>query len=483
MNKKLVLKILSIVLMVMAAAQIPALAWALYYGESSMYMAFGIPMAAVFIIGTIILIVCRNITQKNLSIKDGFITVASLWISAAAIGAIPFYISGSVPSYTDAFFETMSGFTTTGATVLTNIEALPKSLLFWRSMTHYLGGLGIVVVTAAIFPLLGIGNMRIIKAETTGPAMQKIMPKITESAKILFYIYAVLTIAEIGMLMFGGLTFYDAVTHSMATISTGGFSPKNISLTAYNSTYIDLVVMIFMFLGGVNFVMYFSLITGRIEDIRKNSELKVYVWLFIITTLLIATNLFLSKTYSFIDSFKLAGFESIATITTTGFVCADYSKWPVFAQMILFLLAFSGGCAGSTSGGIKIIRHIIIFKQGFVELKRLLRPKGIFFTSNDGTTVRKKNILAVTGFIVLYFFLSIITSAVVSTGGYDLFTCISAAVATLSNVGPGFGMIGPMDSYAFFHGYIKWFLSFIMLTGRLELYTILILFTHNFWRR
>jgi len=224
--------------------------------------------------------------------------------------------------------------------------------------------------------------------------------------------------------------------------------------------------------------------TGRIEDIRNNSELKIYTGLFVITTLFIAANLFFSNAYPLIESLKLAGFESISTITTTGFVCADYSKWPLFSQMILFLLAFSGGCAGSTAGGIKIIRHTLIFKQSFVELKRLLRPKGVFFIdNNNGTSVRRTTILAVTGFIALYFFLIVTTAAVTATGGYNLLTCISTAVATIGNVGPGFGMIGPMDSYAFFHGYIKWFLSFIMLTGRLELYSIMILFTHNFWRR
>lgn len=483
MNSKLILKVIAMVLIIIAMAELPSIAWAVWFGETGMIVYFAVPQIVSLVIAGILLILSRNRKQHNLSIKDGFITVAVLWLVATISGSMPYYLSGVIPSYTDAFFETMSGFTACGATILENIEVLPKCMLFWRAMTHYMGGMGIVVFMVAIFPLMGIGGMKMVKTETTGPTMQKIMPKIAQTAKILWGIYFGLTILETILLSAAGLTLYEAISHSMSTIATGGFSTRNASIGAFNSVYVDAIITAFMFLSGINFALYFSLIFGKVSVIKQNTELKVYTGIFVVATAIVVFSLFRNNVNTLGEALRYGSFEVAATLSTTGFANCDYMDWPMLAQMVIFLLMFSGGCAGSTAGGMKVIRMVIIIKQSIIEMKRMLRPRGIYMIKDSGAIVRKYTVLSIAGFVALYIVLTIITSLVTATGGYDLLTCFSCSASTIGNVGPGFSMIGPAGNYAFFADYVKWLLSFNMLTGRLEIYPVMILFTHHLWRR
>lgn len=471
------------VLIIIAMAELPSIAWAVWFGETGMIVYFVGPQIVSLVIAGILLILSRNRKQHNLSIKDGFITVSVLWLVATISGSMPYFLSGVIPSYTDAFFETMSGFTACGATILENIEVLPKCMLFWRAMTHYMGGMGIVVFMVAIFPLMGIGGMKMVKTETTGPTMQKIMPKIAQTAKILWGIYFGLTILETILLSAAGLTLYEAISHSMSTIATGGFSTRNASIASFNSVYVDAIITVFMFLSGINFALYFSLIFGKVSVIKQNTELKVYTGIFVAATAIVVFSLFRNNVNTLGEALRYGSFEVAATLSTTGFANCDYMNWPMLAQMVIFLLMFSGGCAGSTAGGMKVIRMVIIIKQSIIEMKRMLRPRGIYMIKDSGTIVRKYTVLSIAGFVALYIVLTIITSLVTATGGYDLLTCFSCSASTIGNVGPGFSMIGPAGNYAFFADYVKWLLSFNMLTGRLEIYPVMILFTHHLWRR
>lgn len=483
MNSKLILKVIAMVLIIIAMAEIPSIGWALWFGEYNMILYFAIPQAVSLALATVMLLLSRRRKQQNLSIKDGFITVAILWLVATVSGSMPYFLSGSIPSYTDAYFETMSGFTGCGASILTDIEALPKCMLFWRAMTHYMGGMGIVVFMVAIFPLMGIGGMKMVKTETTGPTMQKIMPKIAQTAKILWGIYFGLTLIETILLSAAGLTLYDALSHSMSTIATGGFSTRNASVASFNSVYVDAIITAFMFLSGINFALYFSLIFGKVSVIKQNTELKVYTGIFLTCTAIVVINLMRNHVETFGEALRYGSFEIAATLSTTGFANCDYMKWPMLSQMVIFLLMFSGGCAGSTAGGMKVIRMIMIIKQSVIEMKRMLRPRGIYMIKDSDMIVRRNTILSIAGFVALYIILTIITSLVTATGGYDLLTCFSCSASTIGNVGPGFSLIGPTGNYAFFADYVKWLLSFNMLTGRLEIYPVMILFTHHLWRR
>ncbi len=482
MNLVLVAKVVLVLLLVIAAFMVAPLLVAIIYGETAMISAFLIPMAGVMLVAGLYLLLTRGV-RGSLSTKDGFFLVTMSWLFAAGVGALPFTISGWVPSYADAFFETMSGFTTTGATILTDIESLPDSLLFWRSLTHWLGGMGIIVLTVAILPLLGVGGYQIMKAEAPGPSVDRLTPKITQTAKILWFIYLGLTVLETVLLMLGGLSLYDALTHTFGTLATGGFSPKAASVGHYSSPFVQWVITAFMMGAGINFILYYRLLMGEFRLIRQNTEVKAYLGIFLVATLIIA--LVLNRGYyaTFGESLRYAGFQAASILTTTGYATADFALWPALAQGILFALMFIGGSAGSTGGGIKVVRIVTIIKQGFNEMRYLIHPRGVFSIRLSGSPVRKDVVYSITGFAFLYIFLLVVTAVVVSTGGHDLLTSMTTALATLGNIGPGFGRIGPVENYAFFQDYIKWFLSFIMMVGRLEIYTVLVLITPAFWKR
>ena len=460
---------------------IPALV-ALFYREYQTLPAFFIPIAATSALSGLFLLLSSGFKIEELSVRDGFLFVSLSWVTASLVGCLPFVLSGAIPSFTDAFFEAMSGFSTTGASILTEIESLPNSILFWRSLTHWLGGMGIVVLTVALLPILGIGGVHMLKAEAPGPMLDKTMPRITQTAKTLWLLYLTLTVLETLLLMFGGMSVFEALTHTFGTLATGGFSPKNASVGHYSSAYIQIVITVFMLLAGVNFGLYFRAVTGHFDHVVHNSELKVYLSIFIIASTIAALSLY-GKVYNAADSLRHAAFQSASILTTTGYATADFAVWPALAKGVLFFLMFIGGCSGSTGGGIKVIRVYSLIKLALNEMKHMIHPRGIFRIQIDGELLAKKYFYPVIGFFVLYIFILLIVTLAVTAAGNDILTSFSTALVTLGNIGPGFGKIGPTLNYQFFPDIIKWILSFAMMIGRLELYTVLVLFTGEFWKK
>lgn len=478
-----VLRVFSVFLLLLSFFMLTPLLFAWRYHETEVISAFLIPVGINIGIFALLTLIFHRKEHRPLSPRGGFLFVTLAWFGASATGALPLYFSGTIPRYVDAFFETMSGFTTTGASILTEIQSLPRSILFWRSLTHWLGGMGIVVLTVAILPLLGSGGFQLVKAESPGPSLDKVTPRITSTAKILWFLYLGLSVAETVLLMFGGLDLFEALTHTFGTMATGGFSPNNASVGHYPSAFVHIVITVFMMLAGVNFVLYHKLLLGNIREIGRNSEVKAYIGIFLVSMIIVAASLYRSGEYAtFGISLRYAGFQTASILTTTGYATADFDAWPHVAKIVLFLLMFIGGSAGSTGGGIKVGRIVALFKLGVNELKYLIHPRGVFNIRINGMRVKKDIIYVISGFFFLYIFMLIVTTLVVATAGCDIVTSFSTALVTLGNIGPGFGKIGPTVNYAFYPDYIKWFLSFIMALGRLELYTVLVLFTRRFWR-
>ncbi len=454
---------------------------ALYYHEMSSVFAFLKTLAIIIPLNMIIYFITKTSKNHVIGTREGFFLVSSSWIAASLAGSLPFVFSGAIPSYTDAFFETMSGFTTTGASILTDIEGLSHGMLFWRSMTHWLGGMGIVVLTVALLPLLGIGGTQLLRAEAPGPSLDKMTPKITQTAKILWLIYVGFTFVEITLLMFGGMTLFDASTHTFGTMATGGFSTRGGSVGAFDSAFIHIVITVFMIIAGMNFNLYYKIISGNFKGFFRDTEMRVYISIFVVTTLLISINL-LGTYGSFSKSLQYAGFQTASILTTTGFATADFAGWPSFAKNALFFTMFVGGCSGSTGGGIKVVRIVTLVKLAVHEMKQMVYPSGVFRLRMNGIVLKKEIVYPIAGFFFLYLFLLLIVTLSVASGGYGILTSFSTALATLGNIGPGFGKIGPALNYSFYPVYIKWILSAAMMLGRLEIYTVLILITPKFWR-
>lgn len=483
MNPRLVLRIISYLLLIVGAFMLTALLVALFYREMAVARAFLLPVIGVGLGAGLFLYLSPASGRNQPSLKDGFLFVVGGWGSAALLGALPFYLSGTIPSFCDAYFETISGFTTTGASILTEIQSLPRAILYWRSLTHWLGGMGIVVLTVAILPLLGVGGLQLVKAEAPGPTVDKITPRIAETAKYLWYIYLGMTVLQTALLMFGGMDLLDALTHTFGTLATGGFSTKNTSVAHFDSAYIDWVITVFMVAAGMNFVLHFRLLTGNLKSLTENTELKAYLLIFVVATVMVSGNLVLEASHSIADALRYAAFQVASILTTTGYATADYEKWPFMAQAVLLLMMFVGGCSGSTGGGIKVIRIATLFKQAVNEMKYLIHPKAIFPLRMSGQVVRKNIVYAISGFFFLYIAFLLVVTFVVSLAGADLLSSMATALATVGNIGPGFGLVGPTDNYAHYPDAVKWVLSFAMLAGRLELYTVFVLFTPIFWRR
>ena len=481
MNYKAITRTLSFLLLIISIFMMIPLGVAVIYGEQHALFSFALPiiLSVVILLPTAYLL--RNVSMR-LSTRDGFLVVTLSWIAASFFGSLPFVLSGAIPHFTDAFFETMSGFTTTGASILTNIEAVPKSILFWRSLTHWLGGMGIVVLTVAVLPILGIGGLQLLKAEAPGPTVDKITPRIAETAKVLWYIYLGMTVVETGLLMIGGMSLFDGLTHTFGTLATGGFSTRNSSVGAYNSAYIDAVITFFMVLAGMNFSLHFRFLTGNFKKLAVDTEMKVYLAIFAIATILISFSLY-GKVYdSFATALRYASFQVASILTTTGYATTNFELWPPFAIIILFILMFIGGSSGSTGGGIKVVRIVTLFKQGINEMLYLIHPRGVFTLRLSGQPIKKDMVYAVSGFFMLYLLMLLIVTLIVAAAGYDITTSLTTALATVGNIGPGFGAIGPSDNYAHFPEVVKWVLSIAMLVGRLEVYTVLVLFLPRFWK-
>lgn len=482
MNVLLVVKILAFLMLLYSLFMLLPAGVAAYYREYAALKTFVGTVLAVVSGAGLLYVLLRRVKSASLTMRDGFFLVTVTWLLASVVGAVPFVVAGAIPSPADAFFETISGLSTTGASILTDIEALPKSIIFWRSLNHWIGGMGIVVLAVAILPLLGIGGMQLIQAEAPGPTVDKITPRIAETAKRLWLIYAGFSVVQTALLMAGGMDWFDSLIHTFGTLATGGFSSKNLSAGHYNSAYFDGIITLFMVLAGINFTLHYRLLTGRMGSLWRNTELKAYLAIFAASTLFIAFGL-LGNTYAtFGESFRYASFQAASILTTTGFATADYEKWPLACQVTLFLLMFVGGSFGSTGGGIKVFRIVALLKQAINEMRYLIHPRGVFTLRMNGEPVGKALVFSISGFFFLYVVMLLITSAVVASSGQDLLTSFTAALATLGNIGPGFGAVGPADNFASLPDYVKWFLSFAMLVGRLELYTVLVLFLPAFWR-
>ena len=480
-NYRVIARFLAVLLLVVAGFMLTSVVWALLDGETGTIGAFVWPVVALLPVAGGYLFVSHG-KRATLSTRDGFLMVSLGWVVVSLFGALPFTLSGAIPSYVDALFETMSGFTTTGASILTEIERLPRSILFWRSLSHWLGGMGIIVLTVAILPLLGVGGLQLIKAEAPGPKVDKLTPKVTETAKILWLTYIALSVAETVLLLFGGMNLFDALTHTFGTMATGGFSPRNASVGAYNSPYIDWVITVFMVGAGVNFVLYYKITAGRFTSVGRDGELRVYLSIFVVSSVVAA--FVLRESYgSFGEGLRYGAFQVASILTTTGYATADFAAWPYLAQIVLFTLMFVGGCSGSTGGGIKVVRVVTMIKQGWNEMRYLVYPRGVFMIRLSGERMRKDIVYAISGFVMLYVTILLITTMVVAAAGNDILTSLTTALATLGNIGPGFGAVGPTENYAFFPAWLKVYLTFVMMLGRLEIYTVLVLFTGRFWRQ
>ncbi len=413
--------------------------------------------------------------------REAYLIVSLVWVVFSIFGALPYYLGGYITTFTDAFFETISGFTTTGASVINDIEALPHGILFWRSVTHLLGGMGILVLTVAILPFFGFGGMAMFNAEAAGVTTDKLHPKIKETAQRLWGIYMLLIFIETIFLLFGGMDLFDAVCHSFATLASGGFSTQNSSMVNY-SPYIQYVVIVFMFLAGVNFTLHYFAIKREFKNIFKNQELKVYIALIVLVTTIITVTLVYLDHGSLEKSFRDALFQVVSIITSTGFVSADYTLWHPYLWFLIFGLMFTGACVGSTSGGIKIFRHLVLFKNSSIEFKRLIHPLAVIPIRYNNQAIGQPIILKILAFTVLYFFIFFTGSFLMTIIGLDFTSSMGAVATTMGGIGPGLGSVGPMNNFAEVPFLGKWLLSFLMLLGRLELFTFLIIFMPSFWK-
>jgi trk system potassium uptake protein TrkH len=426
-----------------------------------------------------------NIKPKNTRIypREGFAIVAIGWLVVSLFGSLPFYLSGAIPSFIDCFFETVSGFTTTGSTILTNVEALPRGLLFWRSFTHWMGGMGVLVLTLAILPSAGAGALQIMNAETPGPSPGKIVPKVGQTAKILYGIYFAITVIQVIMLVLAGMPLFDSLIHTFGSVSTGGFSSKNASIAAYNSVLIETIVIFFMLMCGVNFSLYYQALRGRIRTVFNNSEFRFYISMVLISGLLITFNLYGSIYKTIAESLRHSFFQVASIITTTGYSSANFDKWPMFSKIILVILMFAGGCGGSTAGAIKQIRIIILLKIVKRELLRIIYPRAVYSVSIAGESIEEKTLMEVLAFFFLYFLIFIIAVLVVSIDGKSFATTITSVAATIGNIGPGLDAVGPIGSFADLSARSKVVLSLCMIIGRLEIYPILLMLVPQFWKK
>ncbi|WP_461247540.1 TrkH family potassium uptake protein [Treponema sp. R6D11] len=448
-------------------------------GEEKMIFSFASVMAVILILAAVSFLSLRR-KKLNLNAKDGFLIVFAVWVFASFIGAVPFYHYGL--NFTDAFFESACTFATTGATTIGDVEALPRSLLLWRSIAHWFGGIGIILVSVALLPLLGVGGFQLIKAEETGPEKEKLTPKVTVTAKLLFFVYSVLTLILFVLYLIGGMNWFDAVCQSLAALATGGVNVRNKGLAAWDSAFIDGVTTVFLLLAGINFNLYCRALQGKLIEIKNNVEIKAYLGIFAVAAIIITFSLF--PVYGSVSSaFRYASFHSASILSTAGSTTANFEEWPSLARTVLFILMFAGGCSGSTAGGIKIIRHVILWKQVKNETLRMLYPQGVFRIQINNRVGRNDVVYGVSGFIFMYLFVIMIVTLITAASGIDLFTSLSAALSITGNIGAGFGAIGPGRDYGFFADHIKWLFSFVMIAGRLEMWTVFILFTRIYWRK
>lgn len=475
----LLIRLLLIILAIIGTTFLIPIGTAIYCGEFDVIPNFLIPLGISWFLGLIFYFLERK-KSIELSTRSVFIFVSVAWIAISIFGAVPLYLGGYVSNFMDAVFESVSGFSTTGCTIFTDVDILPRSINLWRCQTHWLGGMGIIALTTAILPLLGVGGFQLVKAESTGPEKGKITPKMANTAKALWFLYFVFTALEFIALLICGLDWIDSLSHSFSTLGTGGFSTKNESIGGFNSLAVEIVCVVFMFLASVNFSLYFYVITGKFSEIKKNSELKAYLLILIIVITCLTISL-MSHYGSLLNALRYAGFEVVTIISTTGFAIADFTQWPPVAQFLIFILFFMGGCSGSTSGGFKIIRWVILSKQFKVEILKMIHPHGVFDVRVNGIPGRKDLVLNIASFIFIYTVLVFITTFVGCAGGLDLMEGLTGSLSMVGSIGPGWGRLS--SNLQFLPDFVKVWYCFAMIAGRLELYNLIIFFTKEFWKK
>jgi trk system potassium uptake protein TrkH len=511
MKRRAIFRLLVLLISFTALAMVLPLTLAAILGEKAMVKAFGFTMGAVFAAALPVLAVTRR-QPIRFTASEGFLLVFLTWAAACLLGALPYYLSRYIPHLADAVYESVSGFTTTGTSIISDLEKMPRSLIFWRAETHWLGGMGMVVLTVALLPLLGVGGFQLLKAETTGPDKERITPKITGTAKLLWLMYIILTAVEALLLLLAGMSPFDAVVHAFSTIATGGFSSRNESIAYYRSPLIEWIITVFMIIAGFNFSLLYRLFRRKFRDVYHNSEAKAYFLIIVTATAIIFFSLLaeggtataggtstggtIAGETNAVDTIAGANtarpgpgaalrqslFYAASILTTTGFSAASHNLWPALAQGVLFVLMFIGGCSGSTAGGVKVVRHVVLFKQMQNEMRKIIYPRGVFSVRLNNKAGRKDVVYGVSGFIFLYFVMAGAGSLVLAGAGLDFYSALNASLISIGNVGLGLGHLESAAAFQAFPAYVKWFLSFIMIAGRLELWTALVFLSRDYWR-
>ncbi len=486
MHPTTILQVLGTLLLVTGSSMVLPFCWALYYGEDDR-LPLLISAAMIVVLGLTLRFSTRR-GNPELQIKDGLFVAVFGWIVVSAVSALPFMLHGSIPSFTDAFFEMMSGYTTTGATILEDIESVPHGLLFWRSQTHLLGGMGFLTLTIIFMPH-GMGGVRLFRAESSPGQIitrEKFIPRNRDAMIFLWAIYLALNAIQTLLLWLGGMSLFDSLCHAFGTVSTSGYSPKNASLGHYQSAYVDWVTIVFMILGGVTFVLYYQFLKGDFRAIVRNTELRWYLILIALFSGLVAWSLWQGETYSgLLDSIRFGTFQVVSLLTTTGFTTADYELWPQAAQMLLYAVCFIGACAGSTTSGIKTVHYVILVKYLYATVRRImLQPMAVSTVRLNGRAVESSAVeLAICYFIINIFMVLAGGCFMALVEGLDYSSAMSSVISALMNIGPGFGSVGPSHTFAPLSDLSKWFLSWNMLVGRLEMFTALVVFYPAFWKK
>ena len=480
-HPKAIFRIIGLLLFIEALFLLSCIPVALYYGEPLESILWSV--ASMAGVGTLFSFFCRK-AGRDVSRKDGYIVVTVIWIVFSLFGSLPYMLSGYIPDFTDAFYETMSGFTTTGSSILSNIESLPKSLLFWRMMTHWIGGLGIVFFTVAVFPIFGLGDMHLFAAESVGPMRAKLHPRISVTARWILTVYIGLTVIATVAFYFSGMGWFDSLCHSMSTVATGGFSTKQMSLAAFGSPLIEYVTVLFMFLGGVSLSLQYLLIfKGRPRELFRDTEFRTYLSIVAVSTVLVAVGLYVTTALDAEASFRTSLFQVVSIITTTGFATDDYTLWQPLLWLMICGLMFVGACSGSTSGAMKCVRIATLYKVMCNEFKRIVHPNAVLPVRMAGKIVPANVQSAILAYTVIYMFMVIVGVVVNIAGGLDFLNAFGLSAASVGNIGPALGNYGPMDSLGLLPPAIKWFCTFQMLVGRLEFFAVLLLLTPEFWKR
>ena len=482
MNLRNIFHILGIFVLMIGAAMLPAFALSAALHEAA-WSALGLSVLVTMGTGVgMYVFVPRTGERISLTHREGFVIVTLAWVFASAFGALPFLFSGVVPTYCDAFFETMSGFTTTGASVLSNLDGTSRGILFWRALTQWLGGMGIIILSLAILPLLGVGGMQLFKAEIPSPVKDRLTPRIAETARNLWLVYIAISAAEFFLLVLGGMSAFDAACHTFTTMATGGFGNYDDSIARFNSLYIEIVIIAFMFIAGTNFALHFRLFRGDARPLFQDPEFRFYLSVTVVATAAITLDL-RSHVSTLGEALRHAAFQVVSILTTTGFVTVNFDLWPIPSKVILLLLMFIGGCAGSTGGAIKCLRIMIVVKQTFIELTRLIHPRAVLSVKIARSPVPPEIVSSIRSFFFLYIALAVAATLTLTFLGIDMLTAVSGVAATIGNVGPGMGAVNALSNYAELPQSAKWVLSLCMLLGRLEIYTVLVLLVPDFWKK